>query len=360
MAGPVILKGMRRRAARGWLAGGSLAILFAPVLRADERTQKLALRLDEEAGAFARLAPQLVGEETLHQRALKAPPRFRPRVGDAAREAPKPSWQERTLISEYTLALFSGDDASAGAGTFHELRQVTSVDGKKIADLTKAQDTLAKAVTSTGDQRRLQLLKDFERHGLLGAVTGVGPMLLMFSGPDLSRFELLYLREEYQGAARLLVFSYRQLDGEGLSVFGARKGDRPPAQAVDQPKHMQISGEIWVREVNYAPVRITMAASQGEGATLVREEARVDYVMSQWGTLVPQLAEHRELRAGHVVAENRFEYAPFHKLGANPTASGERGAGFSLQRRLQPPRRSSDTSTLGLKSQLLAKARSTL
>jgi hypothetical protein len=320
---------MRWRVTQAWLACAAIALLFTTNLRADERTQRLAQRLTEEASAFARLAPQLIGEETLHQRALKAPPRFKPRIGDAAREKPKPSWQERALISEYTLALFSGDDASAGAGTFQELRQVTTVDGKIIADSRKAQDMLAKAVTSTDDQRRLQLLKDFERHGLLGAVTGVGPMLLLFSGRELPRYEILYLREEYQGAARLLVFSYRQIDGEGLSVFDVPKsgprGDPPNAQPADQnnvqpidkPRRMQIYGEIWVREVNYMPVRITLAASQGEGATLIREEARVDYVMSEWGVLVPQSAEHRELRAGNPVAENRFEYAPFRKFGAS-------------------------------------------
>jgi hypothetical protein len=320
---------MSWRVTQAWPACGAIALLFTANLRADERTQKLAQRLTEEASAFARLAPQLIGEETLHQRALKAPPRFKPRIGDAAREKPKPAWQERTLVSEYTLALFSGDDASAGAGTFHELRQVTSVDGKKIADSRKAQDMLARAVTSTDDQRRLQLLKDFERHGLLGAVTGVGPMLLLFSGRELPRYEILYLREEYQGAARLLVFSYRQIDGEGVSVFDLPKdrpakdqpntqsNNPPPDQSNVQPKRLQIYGEIWVREVNYTPVRITLAASQGEGATLVREEARVDYVMSQWGALVPQSAEHRELRAGNPVAENRFEYAPFRKFGAS-------------------------------------------
>jgi hypothetical protein len=158
-------------------------------------------------------------------------------------------------------------------------------------------------------------------------------MLLLFSGRELPRYEILYLREEYQGAARLLVFSYRQIDGEGLSVFdvpksGPRGGqadvqpnDQPADQnnvrPIDKPRRMQIYGEIWVREVNYTPVRITLAASQGEGATLIREEARVDYVMSQWGVLVPQSAEHRELRAGNPVAENRFEYAPFRKFGAS-------------------------------------------
>src|SRR5579863_7828637 len=110
------------------------ALLLAPALRADDRTQKLARRLAEEASTFARLAPQFLGQETLHQRALKAPPRFRPRIGEAAKGPPKATWQERTLVSEYTLSLFASDDAAGGPGTFHELRQVTTRDGKKIAD----------------------------------------------------------------------------------------------------------------------------------------------------------------------------------------------------------------------------------
>jgi hypothetical protein len=66
-------------------------------------------------------------------------------------------------------------------------------------------------------------------------------------------------------------------------------------------------------------VRITMAASQGEGATLFREEATVNYIMSTWGALTPQSAEHRELRAGKLVTENRFQYGEFQRFGVSST-----------------------------------------
>src|SRR5690349_11242840 len=91
-------------------------------LYADERTQKLAARLAEEASAFERIAPQVLGEETLSQQALKPPPRFRPRIGDAAKAPPKPVWQHREIVSEYAFAKFSEE-----SGALHELRQVTSV-----------------------------------------------------------------------------------------------------------------------------------------------------------------------------------------------------------------------------------------
>jgi hypothetical protein len=286
-----------------------LPLALLTPLRADEQTKKLAERLAEEATAFARMAPQLVGQETLHQRALKPAARFRLRVGDAAKAPPEPAWQERELVSEYTFALFSSDQAPGGAGTLHELRQVTSVDGHKVAETGKAQEELAKAITASGDARRVQMLKDFEKHGLLGAVTDLGQMLLLFSARDIVRYEFSSLRTDYQGSARLLVFSYRQIDGQELSVFDERHGDRL--------RRMKVFGEVWVRESNFTPVRITMAASQGEGPTLIREEATVNYTMSTWGALVPQSAEHRELRAGKLVTENRFLYGAFQEFGAS-------------------------------------------
>ena len=95
-----------------------------------------------------------------------------------------------------------------------------------------------------------------------------------------------------------------------MSVFDARSSQS------GAPLRMQVNGEIWAREADYVPVRITLAASQGEGASLIREEASVDYAASQWGALVPRSAGHRELRAGNLVAENRFEYSSFRLFSA--------------------------------------------
>ena len=44
-------------------------------------TQRMIARLSEEADAFRRIAPSLLGHETLEQKAHKPQPRFRPRVG---------------------------------------------------------------------------------------------------------------------------------------------------------------------------------------------------------------------------------------------------------------------------------------
>src|SRR6266849_4369258 len=125
---------------------GLVFLLTLPALQADEQTQKMMARVSEEAEAFRTLAPQMLGRETLHQRGMKPPPRFRPRIGAAVAAPPPPEWQDRDIVSEYGYASF--------AGSLHELRQVTAVDGRKVADDKRAQDALAKAITAKDDARK--------------------------------------------------------------------------------------------------------------------------------------------------------------------------------------------------------------
>ena len=64
------------------LAGLACVLLVVPlclnVARADEQTDQMKARLSEEADAFLKLAPQVIGTETMRQQALKPPSRFRP------------------------------------------------------------------------------------------------------------------------------------------------------------------------------------------------------------------------------------------------------------------------------------------
>ena len=275
-------------------------------VQGDDRTQKLIASLSQEADHFRKIAPDLVGHETLFQRAEKPPKGgFHIRVGASAEKAPQPVWQERRILSEYTFAAFAGE-----GGALHELRRVTSVDGRPVQGAQKAQQDLAAVVTAGDDKRKKELLEQFEKYGLVGAATDFGQLLLLFNSREVSHYEFTYSRVELQGIARLLVFAYQQTDGpEGLTFIDPRHGT--------SARNLKISGEVWVQETNFRPVRVTLATSQGEGPGLVREEASVDYVQSPFGSLVPLFTEHRELRAGKVVAENQFSYADFHKFAAS-------------------------------------------
>jgi hypothetical protein len=276
-------------------------------------TQKMTARLTEEADAFRRLAPDVIGQETLVQRARKGRPRFRPRIGAAATKPPKGAWQRRTIVSEYGFSTFGEQDS------LHELRQVISVDGHKVTDAKKAQTLLADVILAKDSAQEIRLLRDFEKHGLIGAATDFGQLILLFTPRNIVRYEFSAEGPRPLGPAatgstaspaRALVFSYTQIDGPAaLKLFDGSRHDRLDA--------MRIKGEIWVRADNFVPLRITMVASRGEAAETLREEATVNYVMSSYGALLPSSTHHRELRGGDMTAENDFTYAGFHKFGAS-------------------------------------------
>src|ERR1700680_2253316 len=142
--------------ARVWI----LLVMVCCSLTADDRTQQLIARLSQEADAFRKLAPNIVGQETLFQRAQKSPKGgFRIRVGASAQTPPQPVWQERRILSEYSFASFAGE-----GGAIHELRRVTSVDGHTLQDSKKAQQELAAIVTAADDKRKQELLEQFEKY----------------------------------------------------------------------------------------------------------------------------------------------------------------------------------------------------
>jgi hypothetical protein len=277
-------------------------LLLVPLLRADELTKKLMARVSEEAEAFQSLAPEVLGEETLHQRSMKPAGRFHPRVGNAA---PPPEYQERTIISEYGFTAFGADSSS-----LHEVRQVTSVDGKKIEDTKKAQAALAKAITATDDARKKELLKQFEKYGLLGAVTDYGQALLLFTRRNMERYEFTARGTNSLNGQPVRVFGYRQIDGpEAITVIEENRNN--------QVKHMRIEGELWVASDSFVPVRIIMVATQGMEPDRVKEEATIDYAMSAYGALLPMKTQHQETRGGKITAENQFVYSNFKKFAAS-------------------------------------------
>jgi hypothetical protein len=283
---------------------------LAPAALGDARTQKLFIRLSEEAEKFARIAPQVLGQETLRQRALKPSSGLRLRVGAAAK-APLPSeWQLKEIVSEYAFAGLGG--------SLHELRKVVSVDGRKVDDAPDAEEALARAITAGNEDRKKQLLKDFEKHGLLGAVTDFGQLILLFHPSSIESYEFTYGGFQVRGDRFALLFTYRQVDGpEALTVIDQRKAGRKGDAKDEKVRRIPIQGEVWVWEDTYVPFKVTMSVSQGGGSSGVRQEATVEYTLSNHGSVLPSATEHRELRGGNVIVENRFTYTDFKKFGAS-------------------------------------------
>ena len=74
------------------------------------------------------------------------------------------------------------------------MRRVTEVDGRTLQDPRKAQDELAAIVTASDDKRKRELLEQFEKYGLVGAVTDFGQLLLLFTSSDILHYEFTYRR----------------------------------------------------------------------------------------------------------------------------------------------------------------------
>jgi hypothetical protein len=225
------------------------------------------------------------------------------RVGNATKEVPKPEWQERDVVSEYSFAAVGPEHAP------HEMRQVVSVDGRKIQESKKAQDELAKLVVATDDQRKLDALRKFESLGLRGGATDLGQLLLLFDRGQQERYEFLPQGIRSKDGVDAAVIGYRQLDGpEAVTIY---RGKSPAGQK------MRMEGEIWARSTDGMPLRITMTVSGMDDDSFFRQEILVDYQMSEFGMLLPATIQHKEWRGADMVAENRFTYANFRKFAAS-------------------------------------------
>ena len=112
----------------------------------------------------------------------------------------------------------------------HELRQVTSVDGKQVAGESQAQDALAKLITSHNDDRKRRALEQLEKYGLQGAATDFGQILLLFTRGNLERYEITAAGPRLLGIVPTQVFHYQQLDGpHALTVFRGDQRSQNPA-----------------------------------------------------------------------------------------------------------------------------------
>ena len=281
---------------------GALSAVFLVTLSAQQTdVQSMTARLSEEAEVFAHVARAVLSEETLRQRTRKPAPRFRPRIGEGATAPPKEEFLTREIVSEYGYSTFKDSPAA-----LHEFRQVTSVDGRKILAVEKARRTLSLGVVSADDNLKKQMLRDFEKHGLVGAVTDFGQLILLFSRRRLPDYAFEPAGQERIGADATVILSFKQKGGpESLTIFAAREALRSNLQ-----------GTIWLRTPDYLPLRIRLLAERQEGGFAVKTEATVDYTMSAHGCILPVSVVHREQAAGKLLTENIFQYAPFRKFGA--------------------------------------------
>jgi hypothetical protein len=241
--------------------------------------------LAQESNDFRRVAPSTLSEETLEQRS-------RP-------NEPNAQFQTHEVISEYGFASLA-DSPNA----IHEVRKVVSVDGKPVMALEKARRAMTLGLKSPDDKLKKRLLEDFEKHGLHGAATDFGQIILLFSARRIKDYEFQIRGERQIGADRLVVISYTQKSGDtGLTVFVGNAAKREP-----------LHGEISFRKKDLVPLRITMTANQTIKEVPIKEESTVDYKLDPEGCVLPVSVVHREFVRNELLSENTFTYAAFRKI----------------------------------------------
>jgi hypothetical protein len=269
-----------------------------------DQIQSILARVSEEAEVFRANAPKMLAEETLVQRALKPPRRFRPRVGTAAVTAPKPEYRMREVVSEYGYSSFKGSP-----NALHEFRQVVTVDGRRVSTQEEARRSLAIGMRSEDDAVKKRMLERFEKHGLAGAAADFGQVLLLFRRRQLRNYEFRVEGEGRIGADAALILTFRQRGGEGsLLIFEKRKA-----------MHLPLAGRLWVRSSDSRPLRVELSSIRKEGEIEIRDEATVDYTVNAHGVAAPASVVHRQFGGATMVVENVFRYSPFRVFSVDAT-----------------------------------------
>jgi hypothetical protein len=260
-------------------------------------------RLAEEAEILQQNAAKSLSVETLEQRALMPATRFRPRFGKTATVQPPPRLVVRHIISEYSVGTFK----ESLVPNLTELRQVISVDGRKVQSAESARHALSLGITSPDDQVRKRMLEEFARHGLVDIATDFGIFLLAFSKRGLENMKFALAGEESVGADPVWVLDWQQTspDGGVLEFLG------------NQASHRALEGRLLARKSDSLPLRIESWEQHPQAGHMIRDEATVDYIQSTHGFLTPASVVHRHVIDGKVITENLYRYEPFKMFGAS-------------------------------------------
>jgi hypothetical protein len=279
-----------------------LALLLLPPLLAQPSLPETLSRVAEEADALRQNLPKAVSEETLEQRALLPPSRFRPRAGSAV-PVPAPRLLVRQVVSEYTVAPLQG----SASKQLVEYRQVVSVDGRLVQSERAARHALSIGVKSLDDRLRKRMLEDFAQHGLVDVAADYGLILLEFTARGQQDLEIVPSGRGLVGPEDATIFVWRQNSAAaGELEFIGRQAERHA-----------LAGRLWLRSSDGLPLRVETWAEHAEAQHRVRDEAVVEYTQASHGFLAPASVLHRHIVDGQLITENRYTYAPFKVFGAD-------------------------------------------
>lgn len=284
-----------------------IAGLLSGFLLPAQTTDTLGDLLDavaRTAASFAASAPGLTATETLDQRGRRGFVEIlrgrRDQIKRLDVTLPE-EFRTHRVVSGYALAEIGEPRA------LHEMRTIVTMDGRSLTTADEAHHALTIGLQSPDDETKRRLLEDLERNQLEGAVTDFGPLILLFRRGLQKDYDFTRAADQNLREQPVYVLGYHQISGtQGLTVFKERTEEKQPA-----------SGEIWLRQEDLLPLRITMTTEERLSTKyMIRTDATVDYVPSPFG-LVPSHVSHRQFLRGRVaeddlMVEDDFHYADFH------------------------------------------------
>ncbi len=215
-------------------------------------------------------------------------------------EPPKSVMKDREIVSCYALSSFKSSPEA-----LHEFRQVVSVDGKIVTPEDSARQKLRATLTST-DAAKKALVTDFEKSGLTIAATDFGQLVLLFTKANLRKYAFESQSTGLVGADRAIVIAFHQNAGnESVKIV-------EPGKQVREP----LSGQLWVRESDFLPLRITLNVLRRQQHEEIRDEARVDYESKANGTILPASVVYRRYVNDELHVENIYEYSDWQLVNA--------------------------------------------
>jgi len=282
-----------------WPRAARWGLALVGVIWAQPDLDRIRSRLAEEAEVLQQNAPKALTRETLIQRALLPPSRFKPRTKDKDTPPDPPALrlQVREIVSEYSV----GPLKEAATPVLVELRQTESVDGRPVQTAESARHALSLGVRSPDDRLRKRMLEDFARHGLVDLATDYGLILLAFSKRGMQQMRMKLGKECFIGTDEAVAVHWQQTSAEGgvLEFQGKMTARRA------------LQGTLWVRSSDALPLRIFAWMEHASGDSTVRDEATIDYVLSSHGFVTPASVSHRHLVNGSPITENLYRYEPF-------------------------------------------------
>jgi hypothetical protein len=289
-----------------WARVSLLIATVSAALLAQTSPSQIPTRLAQEAEALAHNAAHVLTRETLEQRSLLPPTRFRPRAGSAAERATGPRFRVREVVSEFSF----GALRDSPSHDLIEIRQVLSVDGKPVQSAGNALRALSQGVQQADDRSRKRILEQFARNGLVDIATDYSLIVLAFTARGQQQIEFSPSGAAFIGADLSRCYSWKQRSTQGgLTEFHGQ-------EAV----HRALQGQICLRASDGVPLRVSAWMEYTDLANrVIRDEATVDYIMSEHGFVTPASVIHRHLVNRAVVTENLYRYDPFQLFTASST-----------------------------------------